>query len=380
MLGYEIRKNFFNRMTLLSVALLLLFNAVNIFKHHYPVEGQASDYVVYLDIYKELKGKDIETCKNVITEKLDSISELPQENVFLYSRVYEEISEELKEISRYKEISKELEQKSIQKAEMYQESSPCLYQLNQKISDSFAGREITAFRNVNKITELINYKFSYLLIIFLIIMGGAGIFSYEKERGTYCIIKATRKGHRRIAEIKIISMQLYVITLALLFGICNAICFKICYQFDGFEQPLYAIKEYRNLPVNVSIIVFLIKNFLFGLLGLSMVAVIVMFISAVFQNIKVVFGGSLVVIIGFIFYRAFVYLGAGKRINLLNPVHYLISEKMMLYFETVQIGSYVVACAFIGAVTMLGMILLLSAMVVFLYDKNLSAKSLLWNK
>lgn len=372
MFKYEIRKLFFNKGLLLGIVFLLLFNGVNIFKQHYPtIEGE-SVYSACLKIYKELKGRDIEECIQIINKKQEHILELSKDKMELYSAAYEEILGDLNEMKNCKEASMELKGKSQKKAETYRKQNKYLYQINIKIAELYSEREITEFHNLSKITELINYKFSYLLMIFLIILGGSEIFAYDKESGAWQVMKTTRNGRKKIARVKIIVMQLYVIMLAVIFGFCNFLCFKLCYGFEGLGQPVYAIRAYKDMLVNDSIAVFIIKNFAFGILGLSVIAALVMFFSVTFSERKIVFSVSLVMVIILMFYRTFLYLGKGQFINLLNPIHYFLSEKMMLYYENIWLFGRIVPATVIIIIAAAGLNILFSELLLLLYGKNIN--------
>ncbi len=372
MFQYEIHKLFFNKGLLLGIVFLLLFNGANIFKQHYPTMEGEPVYVVCLKIYQELKGRDIEESLQIMKKKQENIAQLPEEKIELYSAVYEEILNELNEMKGCKGAGRELRDKSYKKAEAYREQNTYLFQINSKIAELYSEREIREFHNVSKITEFINYKFSYILIIFLIILGGLEIFVYDKESGAWQVMKTTRNGRKKIAGIKIIVMQLYVIMLAVIFGACNFLCFKLCYGFEGIGQPMYAIPEYKYMPVNDMIAVFLIKNFVFGLLGLSVMAALVMLLSVIFKERKIVFLFSLVMVLVLMFYRTFAYLGNGKLINLLNPIHCFLSEKIMLYYENIWLFGRIVPDSVIVIIAAIGLNVLFSGMLLFLYGKKLN--------
>ena len=368
MLKYEIRKLFFNKATFAGVAFLLLFNIVHIFKDHYPTESSDPVYLTYLKVYPDIRGKDIETCRDIVEEKRKQLSDLPQNRTALYAAVYEEMLMELESLLQFPNENQEKREESLKKADQYRLDNRYLYHLNNELAKRYGERKLTEYRNVNRFPELVNYKFSYLLIIFLIIACGVNIFSGECASGACQVIKSTKRGHGILAGTKMIAMQIYVVLLAFLFAVCNGVCFQICYRFDSFSQPVYAIEQYRDLPVNDTIMWFLIKNFLVGLLGLCVIAMIVMLLSVLIQNPKMVFGCSLVCVVGLAFYRAFGYLGTGKIINLLNPVHYLLGEKMILYLETVDLGGYAVSNALTSTGIAFAEMIFLSAAIVYFYE------------
>lgn len=371
MLKYEIRKLLFNKGLLLGIILLLIFNGANIFKQHYPSMEKEPVYAASLSIYQELKGRDIEKCIEIIENRKGSISELKPEDRELYSGVYEELSEELKEMKNCKETGKALKDKSIQRAEAYRGHNTYLFKLNSKIAELYSEREIREFHNVSKIRELINYKFSYILIIFLIIPAASEIFAYDRESGAWQVIKATRNGRKKIAGIKIIAVELYVTMAAALFGACNFLCFKLCYGFEGLRQPMYAIRAYKDMPVNDAIGVFLTKNFFLGLSGLSVTALLVMFFCVILRDRKTVFAASLAAALGLVFYRSFAYLGNGRLINIFNPIHCFLGEKIMLYYENIPLFGIAAPNSVIVIITAAAVNILLSGLVLFLYGKNL---------
>lgn len=370
MIKYEIQKIIVNKTTLVFLTFVLIINIVNIFKNYYQDSEKDPVYPVYLEIYQEIQGKNLELCKNIIETELLTVSE-KEEKRYLYTTAYEELLQEIEEIQRLDERRNELGKCSAEKAENLKKTSLYLHNLNSKYADIYKNTKIDSYYNINGIEEFINYKFHYILIIVLIISVVSSTFTEEKTKGTYEIIKTTKNGYKKLAFIKVVSVLTFVAILQLLFSICNYICFKICYKFDGIFQPIYMIRNYRELPVDGDIIYFLVKNCILGFLGIAIMALVVVMISLVFNEVKSSVVSSVVFMIFLILLRACYYFGKGKIINLLNPVHCLLGEKVILYFENIKIGNWVIANQYIVVIIAALEIFLILKSIVFIYENNM---------
>ena len=75
MIKYEIQKIIVNKTTLVFLTFVLIINIVNIFKNYYQDSEKDPVYPVYLEIYQEIQGKNLELCKNIIETELLTVSE-----------------------------------------------------------------------------------------------------------------------------------------------------------------------------------------------------------------------------------------------------------------------------------------------------------------
>lgn len=380
MLKYELRKLLFRKTTLLFLLFLLAVNTIVIFKNHDQDEDNA-DYLAYLDAYEDIRGKEIAECKQIVTDKYKALSASEgEEKQFLYALTYDELLMELEDIGVYERHSAELAAQSIEKSEHFKKSNAYLSALNARFAELYGNRSIDHYYNVKSIPSLIGYKFHYVLIILLLIAVVPNVFTDEKSKGTYDIIKTTERGYTKLASIKVAAVLIFAAIASLCFAVCNYVCFQICYEFDGLFQPIYAIWSYRELPANDTIALFLLKNFGLGLLGIGVIALIVILISQLVSETKLAFMSSICLTVLLIFFRGLNYLGIGQALNLLNPIHCLLGEKIMLYFEHICIGSTIISNVCTVTVIALVEMSVLIGLILLLYKKNIEIRVIIGGK
>lgn len=371
MLGYELRKLLFHRTTLRFLMFLLALNMVVIFKNHSQAEN--AEYAAYLDVYEDIRGRTIDECKQIVADRYEALTtSVSEEKQFLYSLTYDGLLTELEDIQSYPIRSAELSAQSLDKSERFQKSNACLSTLNARFAELYEDRRIDRYYNLSGIPELIGYKFHYVLMILLLIAVIPNVFTDEKANGTYAVIKTTRYGDAKIAPIKIAALLIFAVITAVCFALCSFVCFRICYGFDGLFQPIYSIWDYRELPANDTIVLFMLKTFVLGLLAIWVISLTVLLISLLVCDTKIAFIGSICLTVGLIFVRGMGYLGVGQTVNLFNPIHLLLGEKLMLYYEHIRIGNTVIPNVCTVTVIALVEMALLIGLIILLYKRNVA--------
>lgn len=338
MLKYELKKIIFRKELLFFTVFLMLFNTLNIIKNNYKTDVE---YDAYLNIYELIRGKEPKECIDI----LESLDFTGNNNEFLYEQVKIDMINDIMSLSNYSVDCNEITSQCNERALEFI-NNKYLYNKNIRLADCYANRLLTEYRNVNKIPELIKYKFHYLLIIILIILYASNLFSGEKEINIYMNIKTTKRGNSEIIWYKVAALFLFILTESLLFFMDNLLSFYFCYKFDGLNMPVYQIAGYRSLIFNTPdtdpIIIFILKMFAEATICLFVIGLLVCFLSVVFSSGKITFWISLALVGLLIYIRAFQYVGTGQIINLLNPVSGLITEKWALYLKTENINGIVV--------------------------------------
>lgn len=335
MLKYELKKYVFRKEIVILTVCFLIFNTLNIIKNNYNSD---SDYNVYRDVYSTINEHNPEKC----IEKIRKLDYSDRENSYQYGVITQEMVNELASFPEYGHLSDAVMNQCYDKAEM-NKNNEFLFRMNVRLGKRFADRELTRFYNVNKIPELINYRVHFVLIIFLIIFGAAGIFAGEKEANIEMLVKTSRKGFSTTVFNKIIALFILVTGETLLFFADNMLSFYACYKFDGLGMPVYQIFDYRGAVFNTAstdtIIIFLIKMYLLSIVALVVIGLFVLLFSALFKTGKIAFFAGIALLCLMIYYRACHYIGYGQVANVINPVSGFSASNWMLYYKNANIGG-----------------------------------------
>lgn len=356
---YELKKTANPVFILAFVAVLLIFNCINIFKTYAPRPGAPDDKNILrgvVGIYGLLEGeltqekydnfynKYEEAAKAVDEGNLNSTPDFDKYfsgYAFADYYTYTDTANELERQLSYNASMNELIEETAKNAEMFKDVNEYNYKQNMLIIEKYGERYINSFYYTPPIINLFTYSFSSVLILLCLMFLIVPMFSGERENDMLSILKSTRRGYLRrgICLEKIGTLAFYVFILVVLFGLSDIICLKLSLHFSGMLQPLYVIEEFQNTPVTISIISFWLVTLLLKWLGFVCIGLVLLLISKFTSNTFIGYILSLLVIAGFMILRVVGTSGALETLNLFNPVSLLISYKKFFYYETFRLGN-----------------------------------------
>ena len=165
---------------------------------------------------------------------------------------------------------------------------------NNELLKTYKQRNLSYYYDYTLINSYLNYNFSFLLSLVLIIMLTTVIFLKEKQEGTVIYYKLVRNGKKKIFLPKIIILILISGLISIIFSLETFIIYFFLGADKGWLQPLYAITDFKFSASLISIASYMIINNLMQIIGCVLFALTIM---TVFKFIKYNYQG---VIVGFI--------------------------------------------------------------------------------
>ena len=363
---FEFKKLFMKKALMVIIAFMCLFNIVNIVRHYNIYADTNSDEGMMnrarYAIYKVYGGELTE-------EKLEEIGRLTsqaQQILFSNSIVYDsdkyytgnsyadanlfvELGEEVERLTGYSDNYSEI---TSQAEELLQVDyiNDYYQKINQRIIGIYGDRELTVLTNNSGISDFLDYRFSSVLCIILLILGTVLIFTADKDAGADVYLESSVNGKGRSAAAKLTAASLYTLVIALLFFVIDLISFIVLLRIDGFDRPLYSLESYFSTPYTMPIWLFIIVYFLFRLLGLLCFTAVTSAITVILKTPVLSVITSFVFFIAMIILKTYCLSGTVRWANLINPLVPLTAPKYIKSYDIMSILSEPVM--FIGAASL----------------------------
>ncbi len=152
------------------------------------------------------------------------------------------------------------------------------------ILQHYADRSVTSFYLMDSWESLLEFNFSDLLIILLMILGVAASFTREKETGMIMLLSSSKRGGCSVLAVKCCAAVLYAIGLTIIFSLLNLTVYVAIFGFQGWNCPLYAIEAYQNTPFSGTVGQFYLLLCGMKALGFSILSLIMLLLSACFRR------------------------------------------------------------------------------------------------
>ena len=306
MIKYELKKVLRSKSLIILLGVLLFLNAAQIIYKVYP-DCHGSLYEGKKKILAEIEGPITQenydfllNNYNMTQQKVeagDYQTDRIDKNtysgyVFGDNQLFSEIFEDYQNCINYSNSIKNIitiaeENKQLTTNDSWKE-------YNNELLKTYKQRNLSYYYDYTLINSHLNYNFSFLLSLVLIIMLTTVIFLKEKQEGTVIYYKLVRNGKKKIFIPKIIILILISGLISIIFSLETFIIYFFLGANKGWLQPLYAIADFKFSASSISIASYIIINNLMQILGCMLFALTIM---TVFKFIKYNYQG---VIIGFI--------------------------------------------------------------------------------
>lgn len=153
-----------------------------------------------------------------------------------------------------------------------------------RIKQSFAGRRLDSYYDMEGPEEWLEYDFYTLLCVALTIFCACKIVVYDKKQSMYILLETCSLGMRNVMARKILSLILFVFLVVGIFSITNTVAFYRYYDMEGVSEPLYAMREYRNTLFQGSVFEYWLIQTLGVCIGCVLIGVICMFLAIVLKE------------------------------------------------------------------------------------------------
>ena len=356
-LKWELQKSPINiwLLLLILIGMLLVNGFVATKKIHRNTAAITDDYRRGLNnVYSIVEGSiTLEKMNWIISEhnRLDNIiqkgqfsTEKDEENtytgyVFSDNALFEQIYEETKYAFNYEIEAQEIVSVAMENVVYYQnrsnESKAAYYSA---MADAFKNRGISDFYRTEGWMSYLEYEFSNLMVLLAIMIELSTTFSLEWELGTKSIMCVISGGVHKCRRDKLLFTMLFVFLITSCFSIQDYLIFADQYSLQGLNNPLYAIPEMRETPLNISIGLFLLLNFLAKLLGMWFFSLQLLLLSMLMKCNLYAFSSSVMVLAIHILLNAM-----GSDISVLSLFN---SVQLCSEFKGIAIANYFVPYIF----------------------------------
>lgn len=293
---YELRKIMSNRLTIYMFIIGLLINGFVIAKKPDTIRKYYNDKQAYDDLYDRLSGSIEQEDIDYVTENYNRLNAKSKSHSFSqeYNEecltgyeyndylLFKEMYEKYQYIENYEKSLEKVRKTSSENIEYYEKTgNQALVSYNRNILEKYNDRSISNFYETKNFKYYLNYSFSNLCILFVVIAALKGIFSSERESHMSTLILTSRHGKTKNFAGKISAGLLMTVVVTLVFVIEDFIAFMATFQYKGLLEPIYSVEEMRYCIYDVSILQYLLIMAAMKLIGMLVIACIIMLASAV---------------------------------------------------------------------------------------------------
>lgn len=350
---YEIKKNV---LKLPLLFLLIGLAAVNLYKIRETVRYEGSDgYTIIMKgeespfqkmesaFYGEINSELIEKIQ-AYSDKMGAIiagGKYDTENAsdefytgYAYgdNNVIGEIKEAVREAYMYPNSIMELKKRADICIDFFNGKNEYEVRKNELLKTLYNGRKISVFGGYQAVELYFDYEFSSFVIMIIMIFVFSAAFSNEMITGTDKIIKSSGRAGS-IFWAKHFTMYAFAAALTIFFSLADILYFGRFYGIGFFDQPLYAIPEYRFAPYNITIFGAIALSCLFKTLALILVGEVIMLISTLTKNLGAAMTLCFTAIGAMIFANGYIP-------EFMSPFTLFSTEKMLGEFKCLNIFGY----------------------------------------
>lgn len=214
-----------------------------------------------------------------------------------------ELFTEWKELYEYRYYCQDIAERAAENVRFFEKRGNTFeIENNRKIIERYADREIQNFYHKDTVRRYLEYDFSGVFIILLILLVSSELIFVENKAKMNYIIDCSSYGETRLLKTKAVFLMFITTMLALIFYGADFIFFHLFYHIEGLSEPLYSIMEYKNTPVNWTIFGYQIVSIAIKIVGFQFFAILIFLFSCFFlkQIYTVIFGalsfGSMVLV------------------------------------------------------------------------------------
>lgn len=235
---------------------------------------------------------------------------------------------------------------------------------NATIAACFSGREVDTFAFTEMYQYYLNYDFSSFLALLLCVYGLVGVFVSEKQTEMDALLLTTKYGGAKTVAAKLLSSALFVIAICTWFWLLDFFAFSAVFSsFKGALAPLYAVKNFANTPLNLSLGQYAFRSSVVKTVGMLVLGVGVLLLSSSFKNALFPFVISLAGVFGLILWQG-AFMNSGHLWpKVTNPFVLMVNRELFRKAEFVNlfglpVPSYLAALlmAILWAGTFMGLL------------------------
>lgn len=306
LLYLEARKGIIRRYVVIALLLFLCLNVAKIVSDYHageirPVAGNTTGMETgYYNIYRQVSGPITKEAVSFITSEYQRLrgatadgtySREPQEGTYsgyLYGDFYlfhKYFYPNIEYSVKYSDYVGGIIDRASENLTFFRENDNTEeVAKNSYILKHYSNRRISEFYLYDGWEALLSYDFSDLLILLLLVLTIAPVYTREKENSMISLLHSCKRGSWPLQLSKCVTGTVFACTVVMLFSIANLVIFGVLCGFEGWNSPLYAIESYSNTPFAGSILSFYLLNMALKAIGFSIIAIILIFLSCCFEK------------------------------------------------------------------------------------------------
>lgn len=345
---YELKKIFSKKFLFFVILILLCANAFNIYntydRYHKSYNKEYNGAV--WQIYKLAEGELTQEKINILLDYKNELSVSaetgnPLEHYYINAdgdlHITEEMLMKMENAYQYGgKIDELLETNDTLKTAFQNADNDYLLKEALLVEKTYSQRSINSFYNTEAFDTYFSYDFSSFLILMIIFLGTASLFSGEKETGMLSVIRSSKNGRIHLSLAKQAAAAVFTLFVCVVFFVCDFLMFLYCLRLRGIFSPVYAIASFEYTPLNTSVCGFLLLTCIIKSFGFIIFSLISSVLSSLFDKSYMVFAADFTVLVLLMFMSAYSSRML-NYINIINPINLLTNRNMFDEFNVINI-------------------------------------------
>ncbi len=342
---FELKRMICNRFVWL---LIILFMMADIYKIYAIENGLNNPTPGGEKIYEEIKGNVTNEKAQFLISRYEELTQIVSAGNYSTSGnqegtytgyIYGDYSEFGTYYERYKYIYDYTERMdgvvttARGNIENLENSSKFQIRKNKKIVSDYSNRKIQQFYNMEHMQLYLEYDFSTIFIFLLVIAAASGILYYDRKGKVLYLVKTSSMGLRRSMISKMLAIGIYACMVTVFVAIVDFAVFSFFFQLEGWNQPLYAISDYADTAVNMTVLECVFFQMLMRMIGAFFWGLTVFVISKKSKKNS----WTIVSVIGL--FAGSVWLCLNEKL-FLNPVGLFAPIQLIKDFDVVNVAGF----------------------------------------
>lgn len=272
----------------------------------------------------------------------------------------------------YQEAASQVADKARENAQLYQDRGQ-RYEArkNSVIYHLYKDRSIPAFAYREMYNYYLNYDFSTVLILLFCLYGVVGTFVCEKETQMDMLLLTNPNGGRKTALAKVFAVSLFLAGVSLWFSALDFIGFACSFgTFEGGDLPLYAINNFAEASVNMSLFQYAILSAVLKVVGVWSIGMLLLTASMFWHSALVPFALDFAIVLVLILSGASAAYSSHLWGKVANPYALLTCRVLIGKTEFMNIANYPVLSGEVAVIFAVVMGVSAALTIIFLSSQN----------
>lgn len=202
------------------------------------------------------------------------------------------------------------------------------YRKNAGIYHIFKDREIKEFSYLESTELFLDYSFSYILILLLVLYGLSAVYGSEREGNMESLLITNKKGGKATQVAKVVGAGMFSVMISLIFSITDYLGFAfVAGSFEGLKMPVYAVSFLGGSPLDMNICQYFMLAAAVRAFGFLVIGMVMLNIFYICKNVLVSFlgGGAFCVCVSLVYehccHKSLLWLKILNPFSLVDNIH-----------------------------------------------------------